>query len=129
MSDVRKGIVTDTCSGDSGGGLVSRRFDGNFVLLGVVSFGESVCGLQSGRPGVYTNVLSHVAWIRHVVTKTRGDEAKSVCTTVDGRRCQFPFIFRETRYDRFRLSLKTILGSIVVCSVKLGVSFDFDAKS
>ena len=39
VADVRNGRVPDTCSGDSGGGLVARRFDGNFVLLGVVREG------------------------------------------------------------------------------------------
>ena len=67
-----------------------RRFDGNFVLLGVVSFGDTECGLRDGRPGVYTNVLSHVAWIRGTV----GEETRVMCRTRDGRLCQFPFTFQ-----------------------------------
>ena len=88
---------------------MSKRFDGNFVLLGVVSFGESVCGVQSGRPGVYTNVLSHVAWIRNVVGVTHAVEQINTCTTVDGRMCQFPFIFKETHYDRLDCPQRELL--------------------
>jgi len=88
--------VPDTCSGDSGGGLIAERFDGNFVLLGVVSFGESDCGLRGGRPGVYTNVLSHASWIRSVI----GSGSNTKCTTEDGRVCQFPFSYEGKRYTR-----------------------------
>jgi len=90
------GRVSDTCSGDSGGGLVAQRFDRNFVLLGVVSFGESDCGLRGGRPGVYTNVLSHAAWLRNIA----GGEDDKRCTTEDGRICQFPFIYEGKKYNR-----------------------------
>ena len=43
------------------GGLVTSR-GGRRTLVGVVSFGETDCGLR-GRPGVYTNISSHVAWV------------------------------------------------------------------
>ena len=92
------GRVPDTCSGDSGGGLVAQRFDDNFVLLGVVSFGESECGARDGRPGVYTNLLSHLAWLRSV-TESPGGSGRQLCTTEDGRPCQLPFTFRGTRYE------------------------------
>jgi len=90
----KNGRVPDTCSGDSGGGLISERFDGNFVLLGIVSFGESDCGLRGGRPGVYTNVFSHASWIRNIV----GGGRDRICTTEDGRRCQFPFSYKGRVY-------------------------------
>jgi len=90
----RNGRVPDTCSGDSGGGLISERFDGNFVLLGIVSFGESDCGLRGGRPGVYTNVLSHASWIRKII----GGDRDKICTTEDGRQCQFPFSYQGKEY-------------------------------
>ena len=33
-------------------------------IIGVVSFGETYCGgLNNPRPGVYTNVTSHVQWV------------------------------------------------------------------
>ena len=88
--------MPDTCSGDSGGGLIAERFDGNRVLLGVVSFGESDCGLRGGRPGVYTNVLSHASWIRNIVD---GGSTRR-CRTEDGRVCQFPFSYEGKRYTR-----------------------------
>ena len=62
VSDLRDVIIPDACSGDSGGGLTAQRFDDNFVLLGLVSFGERDCGTRDGRPGVYTNILSHLSW-------------------------------------------------------------------
>ena len=74
---------------------MSTRYDGNYVLLGVVSFGESQCGLSDGRPGVYTNVQSHVSWIRRVIgEETRAGRAVPRCTTVDGRRCILPFRYK-----------------------------------
>ena len=33
-------------------------------LIGIVSFGETYCGgLNNPRPGVYTNITSHVQWV------------------------------------------------------------------
>ena len=85
---------TTSTSGDLGGGLIARRFDGNFLLLGVTSFAECSCGKKRGRPGVYTNVLSHAAWIRNII----GGDKEEICTTKDGRICQFPFTFQGTKY-------------------------------
>ena len=59
-----KNRVTDSCTGDSGGGLTAKNSKQQEVLLGIVSFGNTDCGLQDGEPGVYTNVLSHVEWIQ-----------------------------------------------------------------
>ena len=64
------------------------------MLMGIVSFGESDCGVRGGRPGVYTNVLSHASWIRNIV----GGGADKKCTTEDGRICQFPFSYQGTKY-------------------------------
>ena len=37
-------------------------------LIGIVSFGETYCGgLNNPRPGVYTNITSHVQWVRQVL--------------------------------------------------------------
>uniref|UniRef100_A0A2C9GVA1 CLIP domain-containing serine protease n=1 Tax=Anopheles dirus TaxID=7168 RepID=A0A2C9GVA1_9DIPT len=52
----------DTCSGDSGGPLMSKT-SGIWYLVGVVSFGPSKCGTE-GLPGVYTNVANFVDWIQ-----------------------------------------------------------------
>merc|ERR1712215_67710 len=57
-----------TCQGDSGGGLFIRDDDDTpWFLLGVVSFGESACGL--GIPEVYTKVSKYVDWIRENLRK------------------------------------------------------------
>ncbi|XP_074662347.1 uncharacterized protein LOC141914906 [Tubulanus polymorphus] len=52
--------VGDACQGDSGGGLICR--DGaSWVLVGIVSFGESCADVK--YPGVYTKIESHLEWI------------------------------------------------------------------
>ncbi|KAH8364769.1 hypothetical protein KR084_011377 [Drosophila pseudotakahashii] len=48
------------CKGDSGGPLVIRH-DSKFVLLGVASYGNSICELH--YPTVYTKVTSYLPWI------------------------------------------------------------------
>ncbi|XP_023338349.1 uncharacterized protein LOC111709016 [Eurytemora carolleeae] len=40
-----------------------QRYDQSFIVVGLVSFGESDCGLARGRPGVYTNFKDHLTWI------------------------------------------------------------------
>lgn len=52
----------DACKGDSGGPLM-RNIDGNYYLIGVVSFGPNPCAIK-GVPGVYTNVAKFIDWIR-----------------------------------------------------------------
>ena len=61
------GCHSDSCQGDSGGGLTISR-GGKNTLLGLVSFGETECGEgEEPRPGLYTNITSHVFWIRDVM--------------------------------------------------------------
>ena len=68
------GCHSDSCQGDSGGGLLAVR-RGRNTLLGLVSFGETECGAgEEARPGVYTNISSHLGWIRDVM-RTLGTEA------------------------------------------------------
>ncbi|XP_046805552.1 serine protease 7-like [Lucilia cuprina] len=50
----------DSCTGDSGGGLVRLAGDA-WVVEGIVSYGRG-CGLE--RPGVYTRVSSYIPWIQ-----------------------------------------------------------------
>jgi secreted trypsin-like serine protease len=55
------GACADTCSGDSGGGLVRRGTDGVLRLYGVVSRGHPTC--QTSHPGIYTDLSDHIAWM------------------------------------------------------------------
>ena len=59
---------TDSCRGDSGGGLFvhSNKYPGQsqgnvHVQVGLVSYGERLCG---DSPGVYTRVDQFIPWIR-----------------------------------------------------------------
>jgi len=62
-----KDCFKDSCQGDSGGALVASRF-GMRTLVGIVSFGETYCGgINNPRPGVYTNMTSHVPWAKDVI--------------------------------------------------------------
>lgn len=62
---------TDSCIGDSGGGLIDERRTA--IVAGIVSFGEGCA--QAGYPGIYTRVSAYADWI----------EATSGVTPVDIR--------------------------------------------
>ncbi|CAG9857958.1 unnamed protein product [Phyllotreta striolata] len=52
----------DTCQGDSGGPLQGLSESGNYVLVGIVSFGFR-CAVP-GLLGMYTDVAQYVDWIK-----------------------------------------------------------------
>ena len=121
VQNTNKEIVSDSCNGDSGGGLTSTNVQGREVILGIVSFGEADCGRIGGKPGVYTNVMDHFDWINSNIqdkkkevttestneeiidigsesksefTRTSNDSAGLNCLASNGKVCRFPFKFQ-----------------------------------
>ena len=62
----RPGTGSDACRGDSGGPLVTRREDGSFELVGVVSFGP-YCG-HPDIPTVFGRTGPYIDWIDQIIT-------------------------------------------------------------
>ncbi len=52
---------SDTCQGDSGGGLFVPASGPGWVVVGITSFGDGCA--RPGRPGVYTSVSTVVQWV------------------------------------------------------------------
>ena len=91
-------IVADSCNGDSGGGLTGNNFNGREVLLGIISFGEPQCGRKGGKPGVYTNVMDHLGWIRSHIEGDGSSGSSGRCQADNGKVCVFPFKFRNKQF-------------------------------
>ncbi|XP_014704306.2 chymotrypsinogen 2-like isoform X1 [Equus asinus] len=53
-----------SCNGDSGGPLVAQK-NGAWTLVGIVSWGSSVC--STSTPAVYTRVTEFVSWIQQTL--------------------------------------------------------------
>jgi secreted trypsin-like serine protease len=54
--------VTDTCTGDSGGGMMLADSNGRYSVIGITSFGVKCA--EADFPGVYTRVDEFLQWIR-----------------------------------------------------------------
>ncbi|WP_213011408.1 trypsin-like serine protease, partial [Paractinoplanes toevensis] len=57
----------DTCQGDSGGPMVGRDAHGDWVQVGIVSWGLGCA--RDGYPGVYTQISTFRAAIRNATHK------------------------------------------------------------
>lgn len=57
-----------TCSSDAGGGAMVEIADGQFMIIGVISFGAP-CGLQVS-PQMLTRVASYIEWIKSVINRS-----------------------------------------------------------
>ncbi|XP_022367349.1 chymotrypsinogen 2-like [Enhydra lutris kenyoni] len=53
-----------SCSGDSGGPLVCQN-DGVWTLVGVVSWGSSIC--STSVPAVYARVTELIPWVQEIL--------------------------------------------------------------
>ncbi|KAM9541519.1 tryptase-2-like isoform 4-T4 [Salvelinus alpinus] len=66
----------DSCQGDSGGPLVCRS-SGEFVQVGIMSFGDTNgCALE-GFPGFYTRVARYMDFIQAAITSDRQASAEA----------------------------------------------------
>ena len=65
VGDLKDG--KDTCTGDSGGPIqtIERGNQCVYTIVGITSFGTSVCGVLSGA--VYTKVNFYLDWIESIV--------------------------------------------------------------
>ncbi|XP_063873387.1 chymotrypsin B-like isoform X3 [Scylla paramamosain] len=59
----------DSCFDDSGGPLMAE-VDGHWEIIGIVSFGPTVCA-QPGVSGVYTRVENYLPWISSKIGRPR----------------------------------------------------------
>jgi secreted trypsin-like serine protease len=57
------GSPTDTCEGDSGGGIAQKDTAGDWTVYGIVSYGPSACGAGNGVVATYTKVSFYQDWI------------------------------------------------------------------
>jgi len=60
----------DACSGDSGGPLMLEK-DSKLIQVGITSWGKGCA--DPNYPGVWTNVMHELKWLRETMKKAEGD--------------------------------------------------------
>jgi len=62
----------DSCQGDSGGPLIMTNDDGEYELIGIVSWGYGCA--DAGYPGVYSKIHSRLDWFFGYIGEPEDDE-------------------------------------------------------
>ena len=97
----------DSCQGDSGGPLIMTNSDGEYELIGIVSWGYGCA--EAGYPGVYAKVHSRLDWFFSYIGEPEDD-----------------FILGDVTYD----GVLNIQDVIVLVNIILydgyGISTDFN---
>ncbi|WP_261817803.1 trypsin-like serine protease [Vibrio gallicus] len=80
--DFQSSLRNSTCGGDSGGPLYWNR-GGEYIQVGITSFGPSLCGdPNADYSSAYTEVAEYSTWINRVLT---GQELPKIVVTQSNR--------------------------------------------
>ena len=67
---VIKCLEKDSCGGDSGGPLITKKKVGGldiYTIIGITSWGPASCGGKADEYGIYQNVAYYNDWILNTI--------------------------------------------------------------